>query len=119
MRSTLLKAALAALLTSAPLTMAFAAPGPTRYVPSGQLDSILTDLNNADTRISQERSQRLMTPAEAHGFKAELSSIRKDAIAVNRDGVIPMGEYRPLMGKIEKVNGQLFGEPYYRWDHLN
>src|SRR5688572_24595326 len=111
MRSTILKAALAALLTSAPLTMAFAAPGPTRYVPSGQLDSILTDLNNADRRISKEHNKRLMTPAEAHGLKAELSSIRKDAIVVNGDGVIRMGEYRPLMGKIEKVNGQLFGEP--------
>jgi hypothetical protein len=119
MRSTILKAALAALLTSAPLTMAFAAPGPTRYVPNGQLNSILTDLNNADTRISQERSQRLMTPAEARGLKAELSSIRKDAIATNRDGTIPMREYRPLMAQIDNVNGQLFGGSYYQRDHLN
>ena len=119
MRSTILKAALAGLLISSPLTMAFAAPGPTKYVANGQLDSILTDLSDANLRIAQERSQRLMTPAEAHGLKVELSSIRKDAIAANRDGTIPMGEYRPLMAQVENVNGQLFGESYFRWDHLN
>lgn len=119
MRSIILKAALAALLTSAPLTMAVAAPGPTRYVANGQLNAVLADLNNADTRISQERSQRIMTPVEARGLETELSSIRKDAIAANRDGTIPMGKYRPLIGQIENVNGQLFGEPYYRWGHIN
>ena len=119
MRSTILKAALAGLLISSPLTMAFAAPGPTKYVANGQLDSILTDLSDANSRIAQERSQRLMTPAEAHGLKVELSSIRKDAIAANRDGTIPMGEYRPLMAHVENVNGQLFGDSYFRWDHLN
>ncbi len=119
MRSTMFKAALAAVLIATPLTAAFAAPGPTTYAPNGQLDSILSDLSDANARIANERSKRLMTPAEARGLHVEVASIRKNAIADNKDGVISMGQYRPLMAQVENLQGQLFGASYDRWGNLD
>jgi hypothetical protein len=118
MRSTLFKAALAAFLISTPLTTAFAAAPATTYAPNGQLDSILTDLSDANARIANDRSQRLMTPAQARGLHVEVTSIRRDAIAANRDGMIPIGQYRPLMAQVENLQGQLFGASYDRWGNL-
>ena len=119
MRSTIFKSALAAVLISTPLTMAFAAPGPTTYAPNGQLDSILADLSDANARIVNDRSQRLMTPVEARGLHVEVASIRKNALADNKDGVIPMGQYRPLLAQVENLQGQLFGASYDRWGNLD
>lgn len=115
MRSTMSKALLAAALISTPLTEAFAAGPATTYVSNGQLDSILTDLRDANAHIASDRSQGLMTPAEARSLHLEVASISKSAIAANKDGAIPMGQYRPLMAQVENLQGKLFEASYDRW----
>jgi hypothetical protein len=141
MRSTIVKAALAALLVSTPLTAAFAAStsghkghssgmhtrsdqfrggnrdtganwnaednGYSTYAPNGQLNAILYDLGNAKARITYDRSQRLITPAQANGLRAEATSIRRNAIADDRGGAIPMWQYRQLVAQVENLQSQL------------
>lgn len=118
MRSTMFKTALAAILISTPLTAAFAGSSPSTYVPNGQLNAVLTDLSYANARIAQDRSQKLMTPAQAHGLRVEVASIRKEAVAANEDGRIPMRQYMPLMAQVENLQGQLFGPSYVHWGSL-
>ncbi len=140
MRSFVVKAALAALLISTPLTTAFAAsthdggtsethmgsdhfrsdnpnrfggearePGPFTYAPNGQLDAILNDLGDANARIASDRSQGVITPAQAYSMRLEERTIRREAIADNAmdGGKIPMGQYEQLMAQVENLQSQL------------
>jgi hypothetical protein len=133
MRSLIVKAALAALLISTPLTAAFAAagrdhtapghergepanrfggdhaPAPSTYAPNGQLDAILADLGDTNARITYDRSHGLITPAQARRLRVEEATIRREAVADNRrdSGMMPMGQYEQLMAQVSQLQRQL------------
>lgn len=127
MRSLTIKAALAALLLSTLSTAAFAArgdhfqdrspniaggdasPGYSTYARNGQLDAVLADLRDANTRIAYDRSHGLITAHQANRLHAEDAMIRREAVAMNaRDGgAIPMGQYHRLMSQVDTLQHQL------------
>ncbi|MCF6112175.1 hypothetical protein [Mesorhizobium muleiense] len=85
------------------------APGPSTYAPNGQLDAILFELGNANARIASDRSQGLITPAQAHSLRFEERMIRREAIADNAmdGGKIPMGRYEQLMTQVDNLQSQV------------
>ncbi len=81
--------------------------GYSTYAPNGQLDAILADLSDANARIAYDRSNGLVTPAQARVLRGEAASIRRTAVAENKDGKIPMGQYSQLMAQVENLQSQL------------
>lgn len=133
MRSLAFKAALAALLLSAPIGSALAkahhagvdafpnvsspsggdrpdSPPPSvGYAPGGQLRAILDDLQNDDARIVSDRRAKLITPSEVRSLRGEEAMIRRTAArdSAADGGKIPTGEYDQLMAQVMGLGSQI------------
>lgn len=133
MRSMMFKAALAALLISAPMASALARDhhenhemGPqTQGSPSGgdvtgsqlpisgqpqvhPVGVILTELRNDDARIANDRHMKRISTAEARQLRGEDAAIRRTAVSdAGYGGMLSAGTYSQLQSEVSSLDGQI------------
>lgn len=129
MRSMMFKAALAALLISAPMASALARDhemGPqTQGSPSGgdvtgsqlpisgqpqvhPVGVILTELRNDDARIANDRHMKRISTAEARQLRGEDAALRRTAVSdAGYGGMLSAGTYSQLQSEVSSLDGQI------------